>query len=237
MIKWKTDRTVSYVCMPAGPWQFWILETTAVSCLLTPTQSGNTVPHTVYRWHLLSPFPQEPSLVSRVFPISPRPALSPWGVNAIVSLRWCTPLPYSFLQHLDPFVRYADQGCFGGKEHIPLRLAQGKGPETLMELLAGKGSQTSQKCKPHLPFSVTSACKALTIPALTDHTMAAWIPLSWQLISTCPRGSLWSRSCKRFLVSQEIHCCRSGISHPFSIISSKAVWGSIFPELRGGHFF
>lgn len=72
MIKWKTDRTVSYVCMPAGPWQFWILETTAVSCLLTPTQSGNTVPHTVYRWHLLSLFPQKPSLVSRVFPITLR---------------------------------------------------------------------------------------------------------------------------------------------------------------------
>lgn len=190
------------------------------------SSAWNTVPHTVYRGHLLSVFPQEPSLVSRVFPISPRPALSPWGVNAMVFLRWCTPLPYAFLQRLDPFVRYADQGCFGGKGHIPLRRAQGKGSETLMELLAGKGSQTSQKWKPHLPFLVISACKALTIPALTNHTMAAWIPLSWQLVSTCPRGSLWSWSCKRFLVNQEIHCCRSGISHLLSIGSSKAVWGS-----------
>ena len=45
------------------------------------------------------------------------------------------------------------------KEHIPLRLAQGTGPEMLMELLDGKKSQNSQKWKPHRPFWVISALK------------------------------------------------------------------------------
>lgn len=132
-------------------------------------------------------------------------------------LRWGTPLPYSLLQYSDQSVTYADQGCFGGREHIPLRLAQGKGPDTL---LGGKKSQNSQKWKPHRPFLIISACKAPANPALTNHTMAAWIPLSWELIYTWPRGSLWSWSCKMFLVSQEIHAV--GVASPTSCQSALA---------------
>lgn len=77
-----------------------------------------------------------------------------------------------------------------------------------------------------LPFLGHLSFKALANPASANHPMAAWIPLSWELISTWPRGSLWSWSCKSFLVSQESHCCWSGSSHLLSISSSKAVWGS-----------